>query len=154
MRKSLSVFRRSARQARFLVLAFAGLMGCRPAPMTNTVIAQAKSPDGKRNAILVDRYLHAARVSDGFFLIVIPDNQDLTEAINARNIGDSSALVATWADKVQLRWQDTSTLLVVCDSCGLRTIDVLKKLDHVGPTKIIYQGFPDALPTLPTAGNH
>jgi hypothetical protein len=121
----------------------ATLMGCKPAPMMNTVIAQAQSPDGKSNAVLVDRYVHAARVSDGFFLMVIPSGQNLSEAINARNIGDSSALVATSANRVPLRWQDSGTLLVVCDSCGLQAIDISKKLDHIGSTKIVYQGFPE-----------
>jgi hypothetical protein len=120
----------------------ATLMSCNPAPMTNTVAASATSPDGKLTAILVDRYLHAARVSDGFFLIVIPRGQSPAEAINARNIGDSSALVATSANKVQLRWGDAGTLVVVCDSCGLHAIDISKKLDQIGSTKIVYEGFP------------
>jgi hypothetical protein len=122
---------------------FATLVGCKPAPMTNTVVTKAESPDGKSTAILVDRYIHAARVADGFFLVVIPSNQNANEMINARNIGDSSALVATWANKVQLRWQDKDTLLVICDSCGLQPIDISKKLDYIGATRIVYQGFPE-----------
>jgi hypothetical protein len=119
------------------------LVGCKPAPMTNTVIAEARSPDGTVDAVLVERYVHAALSSNGFFVMMIPGGQSPTGAINARNIGDSSALVATRADKVQLRWQDNSTLLVICDSCGLQAIDISKKLDHIGNTKIVYQGFPE-----------
>ena len=125
------------------LIASATLMGCKPAPMTNTIIAQAQSSDGRFNAILVERYLHAARVSNGFFLIITPADQNPVKAINARDIGGSSALVATRADKVKLRWQDSNTLLVVCDSCGLQAIDISKKLDHIGNTKIVYQGFPE-----------
>lgn len=119
------------------------LIGCKPAPMTNTIIAKVQSPDGKSYALLVDRYYQAARVADEFFLIVIPTSQNPNEAITARRIGDSSALVATSASKVQLRWQSNNTLFVICDSCGLKPIDVSKKLDHVGATKIVYQGFPE-----------
>lgn len=111
--------------------------------MKNTVVVRSESPDGKSSAILVDRYYQAARVSDEFFLIVVPSGQDADAAINVRQIGESSALVATLANKVQLRWQDNSTLLVVCDSCGLQAIDISKKLDHIGNTKIVYQGFPE-----------
>jgi hypothetical protein len=118
------------------------LLGCKPAPMKNTVVVKAESPDRKSSAVLVDRYYQAARVPDEFFLIVIPSGQDANEAINTRHIGDSSALVAIWASKVQLRWQSADTLLVVCDSCGLKPIDISKKLDHVGSIKIVYQGFP------------
>jgi hypothetical protein len=78
-----------------------------------------------------------------FFLIVIPSSQNPEEAINARHLGDSSALVATRSDKVRLRWQSNDALLVICDSCGLEPIDIEKKLDHVGSIKIIYQGFPE-----------
>lgn len=125
------------------LIVLATLMSCKPAQMKNTVVAQAQSPGGKSSAVLVDRHYQAARVSDEFFLIVIPNGRDMDEAINVRRIGDSSALVATLANKVQLRWQDKDTLLVVCDSCGLQAIDISKKLDHIGPTKIVYQGFPE-----------
>lgn len=119
------------------------LMGCKPAPMTNTVVAEARSPDGALDALLVERHVHAALSSNSYFLITIPAAQTQAEALNARNIGDSAALVATRADKVQLRWQDSSTLLVICNSCGLQAIDISKKLDHIGKTKIVYQGFPE-----------
>lgn len=118
------------------------LLGCTPAPMKNTVVTKANSPDGKLSAVLVDRYYHAARVPDEFFLIVIPTNRHASDAINARHIGDSSALVAIWASKIQLRWQRNDTVLVVCDSCGLKPIDISKKQDHIGTIKIVYQGFP------------
>lgn len=119
------------------------LVGCKPAQMTNTVAAKASSPDGKSLALLVDRYYHAARISDEYFLIVIPASQNIDQAINPKDIGTSSALVATWASKVQFRWQGNSTLIVICDSCGLKAIDISKKLDHIGPVKIVYQGFPE-----------
>lgn len=124
------------------LIVLAALVGCKPAPMTNTIVTEARSPDGGLDAVLVERYLHAALSSNGFFLIIIPAEQRQTEAINARNIGEWSALIATRAGRVQLRWQDNSTLLVLCESCGLQAIDISKKLDHVGSTKIIYQGFP------------
>jgi hypothetical protein len=110
--------------------------------MKNTVVMKTDSPDGKSSALLVDRSYQAARVPDEFFLIVIPSGQDANEAVNARHIGDSSALVAIWAGKVQLRWLSGDALLVVCDSCGLKPIDISKKLDHIGTIKIVYQGFP------------
>lgn len=125
------------------LVALAALTSCKNAPMKNAVVARADSPDGKSSAILVDRYYQAARVSDEFFLIVVPSSQDADAVINDRKIGDSSALVATSANKLQLRWQDSGTLLVVCDSCGLQAIDISKKLDRIGNTKIIYQGFPE-----------
>lgn len=110
--------------------------------MTNTVVTQALSPDGKSSALLVDRHYQAARMSDEFFLIVISGSQSADEAIAARHIGDSAALVATWAGKVQLHWQSDDALLVTCDSCGLEAINISKKLDHVGSSKIVYHGFP------------
>lgn len=119
------------------------LVGCKDAPTTNTIVAKAQSPNGKTSALLVDRYYHTARVSDGFFLILVPSSQSASEAINARNIGNSAVLIATWASKVQLQWKDNHTLLVVCNSCGLKAIDISRKLDHIGSTKIIYQGFPE-----------
>ncbi len=125
------------------LLVFATLAGCRQPPMTNTVVSQAQSPDGRSTALLVDRYLQAARVADGFFLIVIPAGQDAKEAVNARNIGDTAVLVATSAEKVHLRWRDANTLLVICDSCGLNPINIAKKLGQAGATRIIYQGFPE-----------
>jgi hypothetical protein len=118
------------------------VVGCKAFPTTNTILAQADSPDGKSVALLVDRYYHAARISDEFFLIVIPSSQSADRAIAARNIGDSAVLVATWASKVQLRWEGNDGLLVICDACGLEAINIEKKLDHAGSTKITYQGFP------------
>jgi len=127
---------------RCCLVSIIALLGCAPAPMKNTVLTKADSPDGKSSALLVDRYYHAARVADEFFLIVIPSNQDADQAINARHIGDSSALVASWASKIRLRWQSKDVLLVICDSCGLKPINISKKLDHIGSTKIVYEGFP------------
>jgi hypothetical protein len=124
------------------VLAVA-FLGCKTAPMTNTIIVQAHSPDGQASALLVERYYHAALGSNGFYLLVLSEGQDARKVINDEDIRDSSALVATAAGKVQLRWQDKDTLLVVCDSCGLEAIDISKKLDHVGSIRIIYQGFPE-----------
>jgi hypothetical protein len=125
------------------LIALATLMSCKPAPMKNSIVARSASPDGKFSAILVDRFYQAALISDEFFLIVIPSGKDAETAINAQQIGDSSAVVATRADKVHLRWQDKDDLLLICDSCGIHAIDISKKLDHIGSTKIIYQGFPE-----------
>ena len=119
------------------------LTSCKYAPTTNTVVSKALSPDGRVLALLVDRYYHAARISDGFFLVVIPTAQDINDVINARHIEDSSVLVATWASNVQLHWQSNDTLVVVCASCGIKAIDISKKLDHIGTTRIVYQGFPE-----------
>jgi hypothetical protein len=119
------------------------LLGCKTAPMTNTVVCQADNPSGQLSAILVERYYHAALNANQFYLLVIPKEQDPTKALNDKDIADSSALVATKARRVVLKWQGSGTLLVICDSCGIEAIDVSKKLDHLGPTKIIYQGFPE-----------
>jgi hypothetical protein len=130
----------------------ATLISCKPFPTTNTVIVKAESPDGKLSALLVDRFYHAARISDGFFLIVISSTRNADEAVNAQNIGESAALVATRADKVQLRWQDNETLVAICDSCGLEAIDISKELDRIESTKIVYQGFPDRTAYSRTSG--
>lgn len=121
------------------------LTSCKSAPTTNTIVSKAQSPNGKLSAILVDRYYHNALTSDMFFLMVIPRGRNISEVLNASNrtIHNSSPLVANWASKVQLRWKDNDTLLVICDSCGLKAIDISKKLDHTGSTKIIYKGFPE-----------
>jgi hypothetical protein len=123
-----------------LLLAFA--MGCGAAPVTNTVVLRAKSPDGKATAILVDRAYHVARSSDEFFLIVVefPGNAD--SAIAVRNIGGRAALVATYATKLQLNWENNSNLHVICKSCGLTPINIEKKLDRLGSIQIVYEGFP------------
>jgi hypothetical protein len=118
------------------------LMGCKTAPMTNTIVCRADNPNGKSSALLVERYYHAALNANQFYLLVVPKEQDLTKALNDNDIGDSSALVATKASRVVLRWEENGTLLVICDSCGIEAIDVSKKLDHLASTKIVYQGFP------------
>ncbi len=82
-------------------------------------------------------------MSDGFFLILVPSSQSASEAINARNIGNSAVLIATWASKVQLEWKDNNTLIVLCNSCGLKAIDISRKLDHRGNIKVVYEGFPE-----------
>ena len=125
----------------YLILT-AAFLGCETAPMTNTVVCQADNPNGQSSALLVERYYHAALNANQFYLLVIPKGQDPAKALNSKDIGDSSALVATEARRVALRWQDSGTLLVICDSCGIEAIDVSKKLDHLGATKIIYHGFP------------
>jgi hypothetical protein len=118
------------------------LIGCEPAPATNTIVASVQSPDKRVSALLVDRSFEAARISDGFFLIVIPASHNVTDAINANDINETAVLIATGAGTVQLRWQDDNTLLVVCDSCGIKPVDISKKLDHIGTTRIVYRGFP------------
>ena len=118
------------------------LMGCKPAQMTNTVVARAQSPDGKSAALLVDRSYKAARVPDEFFLIVIASDEKPEEAIAEKHLGDSAALVATWANKVRLRWQANDVLVAACESCGLEAINISKEEDHVGTTKVLYEGFP------------
>jgi hypothetical protein len=125
-----------------LILTLAPL-GCKAASMTNTVVSRADNPNGRSSALLVERYRHAALSSNQFYLLVLPKEQNIDKAVNREDIEDSSALVATLAGKVQLRWQGNDTLLVVCDSCGLEAIDISKKLDHIGTTKIVYHGFPE-----------
>jgi hypothetical protein len=139
---SHSLLPRTLIAACFSALALIGLAGCR-APQTNTVVAKAESPDGKHLALLVDRYFHAARISDEFFLIVVPTSQDVDQAINSGDIDVRSVLMATYASRVRVRWQDNDTLVATCDSCGLRAIDVIRKRDHLGSLKVIYQGFPE-----------
>jgi hypothetical protein len=107
--------------------------------MTNTIVKRA---DGQSSALLVERYYRAALSNDQFYLLILKKGQDAGQAINSENIADSSVLVATSAQKVQLRWQDKDTLLVICDGCGLEAIDISKKLDSMRSTKIVYQGFP------------
>ncbi len=119
------------------------LTSCTPAPMTNTVVTRADSPDGHLSALLVDRYYHAALVSDGFFLILVPRGRSIDSTISAKNIGDAAALVATWASKVRLSWRGNDTLTVLCDSCGLRAIDISKRLDLISGTRILYLRFPE-----------
>jgi hypothetical protein len=119
------------------------MTSCGPASTANAVVTKALSPDGEYVALLIDRYYHAARVADEFFLVIVPNTRNIDGAITARNLGKSAALVATRAGSVELRWQDNRTLLVVCNSCGLEAIDISKKLDHIGRVKIIYQGFPE-----------
>jgi hypothetical protein len=109
------------------------------APMTNTIVKRA---DGQSSALLVERYYRAALSNDQFYLLILKKGRDAGQAINSENIADSSVLVATSAQKVQLRWQDKDTRLVICDGCGLEAIDISKKLDSMRSTKIVYQGFP------------
>lgn len=128
-------------KSRKLVL-LAVVFGCRPFAVTNTVVSKAISPDGKVAAILLDRRYHNARSSDEFFLILVQGTQSANSAIAARHIGESAAFVATYASKLQLSWENDSTLRVVCDSCGLESIDIEKKLTHLNAINIRYEGFP------------
>jgi hypothetical protein len=127
--------------SRNLVL-LAIVFGCRPFAVTNTVVSKATSPNAKVVAILVDRRYHNARSSDEFSLILVQGTQSANSAIAARHIGESAALVATYASKLQLSWENDSTLRVVCNSCGLRPIDIEKKLTHLNAINIRYEGFP------------
>jgi hypothetical protein len=111
--------------------------------MTNTIVSQADNPNGQSSAVLVERYYHAALNANQFYLLIIAKGQDPSKALNDKDIGDSSALIATKARGVALKWQDSGTLLVICASCGIKAIDVSKKLDHLGSARIIYQGFPE-----------
>jgi hypothetical protein len=122
-------------------LAFAPL-GCKTAPITNAIVSRADNPNGETSALLVQRYRRAALTSDGFYLLIVSKNQDVSKAINNEAIHNSSALVATSAKLVQLHWQDRGTLIISCASCGLQAVDITKKLNHVGPFRIIYEGFP------------
>jgi len=119
-------------------------IGCKTAhaPMTNTVVRRAENPFSKTSALLIERSYKAALSNDQFYLILLSEGQDTNKAINDDGIADASALVATLAGKVQLRWQYKDTLVVICDGCGLEAVDISKKLEHLGSTKIIYQGFP------------
>jgi hypothetical protein len=118
------------------------LIGCRTAPMANTVVDQDKNPDGRSSAILVERYRHAALNANIFYVLVLSSNEDLERATNDEEIEKRSALVATKASKVILRYENSSTLLVICNACGLEAVDIMQKRDHVADTKIVYQGFP------------
>lgn len=124
-----------------LLLIAALAVSCR-APQNNTIVAKAVSPDGKLRAVLVDRYIRAALSSDEFFLVVEDSQVNMKHSITDPDIGDRAALIATGAEKVGLQWQNIDTLAVICDACGLKAIDISKKLDHVGGTRLIYRGFP------------
>jgi hypothetical protein len=118
------------------------LIGCKPSPMTNTVVDQEKNPNGRSSAILVERYRHAALNANIFYVLVLSNNEDRGKATNDEEIEKRSALVATKASKVKLHYENPSTLLVICDACGLEAIDIMRKRDHIGDTTIVYQGFP------------
>jgi hypothetical protein len=118
------------------------LVGCKPAPMTNTVVEQAKNPNGRSSAILVERYRHAALSANVFYVLILSTDEDLGKATNDEDIEKRSALVATKASKVTLRYETPSTLRIVCEACGLEAIDIMQKLDRLGDTTIVYQGFP------------
>jgi hypothetical protein len=135
-------FRRSVRMASVLSFAVATLIGCKPAPMTNTVVDQSKNPNGRSSAILIERYRHAALSANVFYVLIVSDNEEVAKVANNEDIEKRSALVATKASKVRLRYENPSTLLVTCDACGLEAIDIMQKLDHLGATSIRYQGFP------------
>jgi hypothetical protein len=119
------------------------LLGCKTAPMTNTIVSQAEIPNGQSSALIVERYYQAALNANQFYLLVLSKEQDPKKAIEDKSIGDLSALIATKASRIVLRWDGSETLLVICNSCGIQAIDVNKKLDHIGSTKIVYQGFPE-----------
>ena len=130
------------RQVRLAFLLLGLALACAAAPQTNSVVDKALSPDGRYLAVLVERYYHIARVSDEFFLMLMPAGQNVEDAISASNADLPAAFVATSAKGVRLLWKDDETLQVACESCGLQSIDIVKKLEHVGPIKIVYVGFP------------
>jgi hypothetical protein len=119
--------------------------GCRAAT-TNTVVARAVAPDGRRVAVLLDRYYHLARVSDEFFVIIVPDASGVDAAIKRPHIGDDAAFVATNAGKVRVQWVRRDTLVVTCEACGLQSIDVMKRVDHLGSVTVLHRGVPPAVP--------
>jgi hypothetical protein len=130
----------SVTQSLFLVLA---LTGCKPAPMTNTIIDKRLSPDGHSYAILVERYRHAALNANIFYVVVAPRGEDVANIINNENIEASAAIVATKANRLKLSWENQTTVRVQCDACGIEAIDIMKKVDHSGGYKFFYVGLPE-----------
>ena len=118
------------------------LTGCFGGKVSSTIVQKAASPDGNSIALFIDRAYHIARASNEFVLIVVPHARDLDEAVADKAIGDSAAFVATYAGGVRLHWQGNDTLVVVCDSCGLRPLDIEKRLDRLGRLQIVYRGVP------------
>ena len=110
-------FRRSVRTAGVLSFAVAILLiGCKPAPMTNTVVDQSKNPNGRSSAILVERYRHAALSANVFYVLIVSDNEEVAKVANNEDIEKRSALVATKASTVRLRYDNPST----CSSPAMR----------------------------------
>ncbi len=118
-------------------------MSCEHVTTTNVVVAKAQSADGRSIALLVERHYKAARISDGFFLLIVAGDNDVDKAIQDADIASASVLIATSAANVHIRWESNELLVVECDSCGLKPIDISKKLDQLGSIRIIYRGFPD-----------
>ena len=120
------------------------LAGCAPPSASNSIAVREQGPDGNQLAVLVDRTYLKSRSSDEFFLLVVHPSANLEEAIAPRDIWNSSALVATNAERVKLQWQGNDTLRVICDSCELRPIDIEPRVDRLGAVTIVYEGVPEA----------
>ena len=108
----------------------------------SVVINAAWSPDSQTAAILMRHIWRAALNNDVYYVILAPGRQPWDVEAMFRSAQDSSVLDATRAESLKFRWQNDRELHVICAQCGLETIDVTRKLDHHGPVRIVYEGFP------------
>lgn len=118
------------------------LTSCKRPDISNSVIASAVSSDSSHTGILVRRAIHAALSSDQYLLVILQRGATVEDALADPDIGDSAIFVGTNAQAVHLQWLDSSTLQVLCDSCGMTSIDVQRRLTSHGEVGVIYSGVP------------
>jgi hypothetical protein len=116
--------------------------GCAHDTGTYTTLREARSPDGKMLAQLVQRESHAALSSDTFFAVLSHDRLDEGSLRLAYHEHERPFLDVTKGKSLEMSWINPDQLEIACNNCGLEKIDVMTKRSKEDGVSISYKGFP------------
>ncbi|SRR5258708_35230383 len=109
-------------------------------PGEYSLIRTAIAPNGARQARLVRQHSRASLTSDGYFVDVV-SSPGHTDAVSLSRVRvRTSALYATGADSLSLRWRSDSQLVIACNHCGMAPIDVIETRSRLGSVNVTFVG--------------
>lgn len=131
--------------AAVLVGALALSAGCGPGvPNDVTLVRQSVNPSGAREAFLIRRHNGSALNNDLYMIQVVPAHGPFASPAMSRMDRDSAALIATRADSLRLKWNSDTELLVVCDRCGMESVDIMQSRASAAGVRIKFLGLPSS----------
>ena len=113
-------------------------VGCDSADYT--IVRNVVSPDNALSALLVQRRGHDALSSDVYYVLLVNSHQPMPSL--PRAIHDKPILVATHAHELVLKWSGPKRVDLICDSCGIKKIDVIEKNEKWDSVDVAYIGLP------------
>lgn len=113
-------------------------VGCDSADYT--ILKNVASPDNSFSAQLVRRRGHDSLSNDVYYVLLTKGDQPAPSL--RRAIHDNPVLVATRAQDVVLKWSGPHTVVLVCESCGIKKIDVIERKEKWNSISVAYVGFP------------